>query len=159
MELPVGVGLAVLLVAIALYYGWRQLQSMRALSRDVNVSFNERMYLVRQATRRVSISVLMLVIAGFLVAWFFLDHSGMPPEDFAQGDRPMTASEKDAVRFVGLYWISTLLVVFVIIVLAIFDLWATARFGYERRKRLEEARQAALAAELAQLRQRRAELN
>ena len=159
MELPVGVGLAVLLVAIALYYGWRQLQSIRAMSRDVNVTFEERMYLVRQAIRRISISVLLLIIASFLVTWFFLDHSGMPPEDFAQGDRPMTNSEKDAVRFVGLYWISALLVVFVIIVLAVFDLWATARFGYERRKRLEEARQAALAAELAQLRQRRAELN
>ena len=159
MELPVGASLAVLLVVIALYYGWRQVQSLRAMSRDVNVAFDERMYLVRQATRRISVSVLLLVIAGFLVAWFFVDHSGMPPEDFAQGNRPMTDAEKDAVRFVGMYWISALLVVFVVIMLAVFDLWATARFGYERRKKLEEARQAALAAKLAQIRQRRAELN
>ena len=157
--MPVGVGLAALLVVLAVYYGWRQAQSLRAMSRDASMAFDERMYLVRQATRRICTSVLMLVIAGFLVVWFFLDHSAMPPDLAAQGDRPMTAAEKDAVRFVGLYWISALLVLFVIVVLAVFDLWATARFGYERRKRLEEAKRAALAAELAQIRQRRAELN
>lgn len=159
MEMPIGVGLAALLVAVAVYYGLRQVQSLRAMAHDVTIQFDERMYLIRQATRRICISLLLLVIAGFLVVWFFIDHSALPPDLAAQADRPMTDEEKDAVRFVGMYWISALLVLFVVVVLAVFDLWATARFGYERRKRLEQAKQAALAAELAQIRQRRTELN
>ena len=65
-ELIFGGILVVVLLALAAYYGVRQIQTLRALRIADDRSLEERAYSRKQAWRRLISSVLMVILAGLL---------------------------------------------------------------------------------------------
>ena len=147
--------LVVVLLTLGLYYGWRQIQASRRLRQQPGMDPSERLYLTRRAQRRIVCSILMLIFAGFLIGWFFLEpelESVTPPAPDQNAEHPL-------VKTVTYYWIAALFVLFGLLALAAIDLVATARHGFRSVRRLATQRQAEIEEDLARLRRQRAELN
>lgn len=157
MELGIGISLAVVLVFVAVFFGWRQRTTLAQLRHDVHIAPEDRLYYVKQIRRRLICSVLLILLAGMVVGWFFLDHdvTGLRPTE----GQPLTEEAKDVIRFVATYWIVALGLVLIILLLASFDFMATARFGMRRMRQLENDRRSILEMEAAKLRRRRQEMN
>jgi hypothetical protein len=158
LELTFGIGLTVLLIAVAVYFGCRQWQTLQQLRHDTDMSLDDRRYLHRQVVRRLFSSALMLVLAAFLVGWYFLepDLQALRPVDPAAG---LTEDAEQTLRFLTFYWIATLLVFLILVVLAVYDMLATARFGARHRRQLVDDRRATLKDEVERLQRDRHRLN
>lgn len=158
MELGIGIPLAAIIVFVALFFGWRQRYTLSQLRLEPQqYSAEDRTYYIKQMRRRLICSVLLLVFAGMLVGWFFLDRdvAALNP---AEG-QPLTEEDKASVRFLTWYVIIALAVLMAILYLASVDFLATARFGLRRMRELEHDRRAALEMEVTKLRRRRQEMN
>jgi hypothetical protein len=158
LELTLGIALSLLLVAVAVYFGRRQRQTLQQLRHDTDMSLDDRRYLHRQVVRRLFSSALMLVLAAFLVGWYFFepDLQALRPVDPAAD---LTEEAKQTLRFLTFYWIATLLVFLVLVVLAVYDMLATARFGARHRRQLVDDRRATLKNEVERLQRDRHRLN
>ena len=150
--------IASVLIGVATYFTSRQYLTWRTLHTQVNLPHEQRRYVIQQTARRLFGSFLLLLVAGLLIGSLFLDYD---PLKIALDDADPLEAEtaKQSTRFLVGYWMMILVVLMVILALAVFDLWATARFGVHLQKQLAKEHQHALEAELAQIRQRRAEMN
>ncbi len=154
VEITLGIGLAVLLVVVAVYFAFRQRQTFRQLRSDTTLSLDDRRYLYKQAVRRTASSALLFLLAGFIVGWFFLE----PALEELRPAGPVAElpeSSKESLRLLTYYWIVALLVFLAVVLLAVYDLFATARFGARHHRQLEDARRAALQAEVERIRRER----
>ena len=157
MQLGIGISLAIILVFVAVFFGWRQRNTLAQLRLDQQLSSDEWRYFVKQIRRRLMCSVLLIALAGLFVGWFCLDHdmAALTPAD----GQPLTEEAKDTLRFLTWYWIIALSVLLAVLCLAAFDFLATARFGLRRMRQLEHDRRTILEMEATKLRRRRQELN
>jgi hypothetical protein len=155
-ELAFVLVLTALLLGLAGYFGWRQVQTLRSLRSQ---PADDRPFLRRQAIRRLVCSALMLVLAGLLVGSLLIEpsyqemaakHKRQPP----QGPEAVAQEDWDFARFFAAYWMAALLVLFVLLLLAGADFWAIARFGARHRRQLQADHRAGLKEELARLRRR-----
>ncbi len=151
-EIVVGSVLATLLVALAIFFLATQKRTLQQLRTDESLSREDRRYLYAQVYRRTFGSVLMLVLAGMLVCWFFVGSGFAEGEVVIAEGEEMPEHVKDQVRFFAIYWSFTLLVFLALVILAVFDWVATARFGHRHRRMLERDRKAALASDTARYR-------
>ena len=142
-ELVFTLALAAVLLGLAGYFGWRQVQTLRGLA---GMGVEEQHYLRAQAYRRLFCSALMVVLAGMLVGWIFLG------ADAADPAAPLTA---DLARLFSVYWIAALLVLLVLVALAAVDFWAIARFGMSQHRRLQADQRALLEEHAARRRRER----
>ena len=155
LELPLGLALAGLIVTIAAFYAVRQRHTIRQLRGDTYLPDADRRYLRAQVMRRLLISALLVLVAGFLVGSFFIDD----PSARVGPDGDPAAVDKDEARSFASYWIVILVALLAFTVLAVMDMWATARYGWRHFKQLESDRRAMLEAEAARRRFRPHELN
>ena len=90
------------------------------------------------------------LLAAMLIGSVFLDYDPlrMSPDDVPQVDRE---TAKQAVRFLSFYMMTMLLLLMVILTLAVFDFWATARNSIRLQKQLLHEHQEMLEAELEAL--------
>jgi len=164
IELSFGLFLVVLLVALAIFFAWRQRLTLTLLKPNSALGPDDRRFLHGQVRRRLCCCFLMVVFAGFLVGWLFL-HQGfdeLRPETERLGAGPkdeLPEEVKESLRFYTVYWIGALLVLLGMIGLAALDMFATARYGLRRHRQLQDDRHAMLALEVAKMRQRRVERN
>jgi hypothetical protein len=158
VKLIVGIALAGLLGFIAVYFALGQRQTLAQLRHDVELSADDRRYLWRQVVRRLLNSVLLFLLAGFIVGWFFLESRFVPAEPVEPG-APVPESVKDSVWLLAYYVIAGLLVLLVVMTLTVADWVATARYGARRWRQLEDDRRAVLEAEVERLRRDRHGLN
>jgi hypothetical protein len=151
--------LIVVLVGLAGYYAWRQVQALRGLRRQENMPPDDRRYVRNQAWRRLACSGLMVVFAGLLAGWFFL--GPVVENNIARGDAARAeqsegpvfgAAEKPFVRFVIAYWIIALLVLLGMVILALCDILAIRRFGARHFRKLQADRRAMIERQAARLR-------
>jgi uncharacterized membrane protein len=158
LELTFGIGLTVLLVVVAVYFGYCQQRTLIQLRHDTDLSLDDRRYLHRQVVRRLFGSVLMLVLAAFLIGWYFLepDLQALWTDDVGA---ELTENAKQSLRFLTYYWIAALMVFLVVVVLAVYDMLATARFGARHRRKLVDDRRATLKDEVERLQRDRHRLN
>ncbi len=158
LESMLGLLFAAALFAVAVYFAWRQQLALRTCRGDQAVPREQRLYLLKQCQRRLFGCVLLVVLAGMLAGSVFLDFDPlrMSPDEVPQVDRE---TAKQAVQFLSFYVMVMLLVLMVMLSLAVFDFWATARFGVQQRKQLLQEHQQVLEAELAEHRHRQAEMN
>jgi uncharacterized membrane protein YwaF len=121
------------------------------------LSADERLYYIKQVRRRLICSFLLIVLAGMLVGWFWMDHdlAAFEPKE----GQPLSEEAKDTLRFITWYWIAALSVLLAVLFIASFDFLATARFGLRRMRQLEHDRRTILEMEAAKLRRRRQEMN
>jgi uncharacterized membrane protein YjgN (DUF898 family) len=153
-ELTFSLVVIVVLVLLAGYFGWQQVQTLRGLRRQPEQPDEDRHYLRRQAIRRLVCCGLMLVLAGMFVGNLLIEPTF---QDMTRQQPAGEASEeqKDFARFFTAYWGAFMLVLFTLIALAGFDFWAIARFGLRHRRQLQADHRASLHAEIARLRRQR----
>ncbi len=151
-ELFFGILLVVVLLGLAGFFAWRQFKTRRDLAADRSMPALERGYLLRQTRRRLLCSVLMVMFAGFLIGWYFIE-ANLP--DLKQAAEQDPGTTPPLLEMVAYYWITALLVLFGILALAGMDFFAVARYGLHQKKQLEVERRAALEIEAARLRKER----
>jgi hypothetical protein len=148
-ELLIGFLLICCLLGLAGYFAWQQFVVRRGLALDRTLLAEERRYLIWQTRRRLICSVLMFLLAGFLVGWYFIDRNLPELQALAAAEPGKTHPLLELVAF---YWAAALLNLFTIIILAAMDFFATARHGMHQRKLLEIERRTTLEMEAARLR-------
>jgi len=134
-ELTSGILLALLLLGLAGLFAWRSLAALRPPG---TLDAEDRRFHRNQAWRRLACSVLMVVCAGLIVGWFFLEDQLSQSADLSV-----------------LYWVAVLLLVLAIIFLATCDFWAIARFGLRHHRQIQADRRAMLESHAARLRSQR----
>jgi hypothetical protein len=148
-----GGSLVLILLGSAGYFAWRQKRTLRSLADPNMLTPEDRLYVHKQVRRRMLCSVLMVALAGMLIGWFFIGpelNQPAPPQPVEGKAKPDAT-----VHLITLYVIVALLILFVIAILAITDLMATARFGLRHQRRLENERREMLETQAAILRQQR----
>jgi len=159
-QLVFGIALVVVLVALAGYYAWRQVQTLRGL-RGAEGPPEDRLYGRALAYRRLVCSGLMLVFAAMLVGAFFLQERAAEvgrqgEEAQARGQEiQLDPEQRSFVHFFGTYWIIALLVLLAIVGLAAADLWAIRRFGLRQHRKIQAERRAMIERQVARLRRER----
>jgi ABC-type Fe3+ transport system permease subunit len=159
-EVVIGSLLALLLLGLALYFGARQLASLRRLRREDGLPEEERRYERRKAWRRLVSCGLMLVMAGLLIGLQFYAARAQELADKRvrldqEEPPPWTAQEKYFVRASVGSLIALLVVLLVLLALAGVDLWATRRYGQREYRKLSEDRRAMIQRQANRLRQER----
>jgi hypothetical protein len=161
-ELIFGGILVVVLLALAAYYGVRQIQTLRALRIADDRSLEERAYSRKQAWRRLISSVLMVILAGLLagsVAFTPSIRRIAAANEATADDTEKSASEiaeQNLTKFVfGVYWIAVLLVFLAILALAGLDLIAIRRYGQSQLLQIQSDRRAMIDQEIARFRRDR----
>ena len=155
--------LVLLLLALAGYFGRRQLQTLRAWRGAGEMSTEDRYYSYRQAWRRLLGCALMVVLAGLLGGWYLsgLDHETRhlsTERDVAAGQAdpaPLNAEQKRSVNQYVWYWIVATLVVLGMLILAIIDLMAIRRYGIRHLRKIQTERRAMIEQELSAYRSQR----
>jgi ABC-type Fe3+ transport system permease subunit len=160
-QIVFGVVIIIVLLAMAIFFAWRQGKTLRGLHYATEQDEDERRYLRRQAWRRLICSALMVVLAVLLAASFFLEDAASKlvregESNQQQGiKRPLQAEEQ---RFLNLYqefWGVACLVLFLIIVIAGIDYMAIRRYGDRQYRQIQADRKAMIESELARLRSQR----
>jgi hypothetical protein len=147
------------LLAVALFFGWRQVRTLRTLGPGSELGPADRLYLRSQAYRRLVCSALLLVLAGLLAGSFWLDRSRLQvererAEQVARNPKAPPQPEHEAfVQQFTLYWIGVLLVVLLLLILVAADVWAIARFSQRQHRQLRADLRDTLTRELARFRQ------
>ena len=154
LETTLGILIALVLFAVAAYFAWTQWATLQAL--DAKIAPDQRRYLFQQCSRRLLGSVVLLLLAAMLFGSVFLDYDPlrMSPEEVPQVD---LEAAKPALRFLTFYFVMMLVLIGLILTLAVFDFWATARHSVRQQKQLFLEHQEALAAELEEYRQRQSD--
>ncbi len=143
------------------WFAWRQVRTLRRLRQDATTPQDEVQYLRPMARRRLVSSVLLIVMAAQLGGSFFFEGT---MEDMANEIKAATDSgqqsgpredQKPMIRFSILYWITFLLVLFGVLVLAFWDLMAIRRFGQRAFAKLQADRRAMIEREADRLRGQR----
>lgn len=152
---------AVLLVAIGVWFAFRQNRVLRKLREEPHMSPEDQKYFRRMVWRRWLGSALLIVLAVMLGGLFgmgILDKldelRDLGPQAQA-GQRQLTPEERDFLLFGVNYVLILLLVLLLTVGVAVVDLMAIRRYGMRHRRRLREDRQAMLDRQLPQLYQER----
>jgi hypothetical protein len=123
----------------------------------------DRLYFRGQARRRFLASALLVAI-GLMIGIYYL--SGMDarmdsipernhPEGLPPADNPQVEANREFARLVGLYWITIILMVGVVMVIAVFDMWATRFYWMARYREMKADHDTKLQRDLAVLRQQK----
>jgi flagellar biosynthesis/type III secretory pathway M-ring protein FliF/YscJ len=160
-EVIVGLLLAAGLLALALYFGWRQIVSLRRLRTADALPDEERHFERRKARLRLVSCALLLLMAGLLVGLQFYDAGRV--QDLAdkrerlgqEEPLPLTDQQKFFIKAYFGTWVALLIVLMIVLILAAMDLWATRRFGLRQYRKLSEDRRAMIQRQANRMRQER----
>jgi len=162
LQILTGLFLVLVLLALAIGFAWRQLRILRELRQDPYLTEEEIRYERGLARRRlVSCALLFLLALLLLGALAFLEEPAQRLADEVrvqrdQGiERQLTPEENLFLRMYSWYWIGFLLILFAVVVLAAFDLWAVRRYGRQEHRRIQADRRAMIEDELGRMRQER----
>ncbi len=153
--------LIVVLVGLAGYYAWRQVQTLRGLRHAGDLTREDRSYVRNQAWRRLANSALMVVFAGLIAASFQIEGPAQDlvnrgEEAAARNEKPdLNPGEKQLVRAYGLFWVAALLVLMAMMGLALFDILAIRRYGRRHFRQIQADRRAMIERQAARVRERR----
>lgn len=162
-EFILGCLLAAVLVGLAVYFARAQFKSLASLRGQPALAIDDRLYLRKQAIRRLLCCFLMVVFAGMLAGWFFLEERLSRPLNEEELELRAKARPQELVhhrgkeqtlRIITVYWAAALMVLFAMLFLAAIDLMATARFGFRHHRQLEAEKKAILEDEVARWRGR-----
>jgi hypothetical protein len=155
--------LAGLLLLVAIWSIRRQFTTLKRLRTENNIPSDDRSYLRNQAYRRLINGALLLGLAGMLSGAYLsgmekqAEEIGKKKEANADGEKPPVAEEtKDFLRLYSYYWIGTLILLFLVVSLAIVDLWATRRYAWQQLRRIQAEHRVVLERDLAMYRQQKA---
>src|SRR5438046_3652972 len=160
-QLLFGIVIVLVLLGLAGYYAWRQVQTLRRLRATTEMSVDDRRYTTRLAWRRLFCCALMVLLAGLMFGSLFLNEraSQLAREvDLAEErgeDANLNDEQKEFARYYSYYWIFSLLVLLVIVTLAAIDMLATRRFGLRQYRQIQADRRAMIEEQVARRRHQR----
>ena len=151
------------LLLVAVFSIYWQLQNWQGLRRP-NIPSDERRYRRNQVIMRITNGVLLLGLAGMIAGAFFsgmeqrADELGNKIRDRKEGEErpPIAPEDKEFLQDYWVYWASVLGLLFVVVTLAIIDLWATRRYAWAQMRRMQGEHRAILERDLAVYRQQKA---
>jgi hypothetical protein len=158
-----GLSLAAALLLLGVGAAVRQFGTLRRMREEPYMPEVDQRYYRGQAWRRLIASGLLVVI-GTLIAYYYL--SGMDarmdqiPERNKGGeqpaaDDPQTQADKEFTRFVAIYWITVIVLVGAVVLMAILDFWATRLYWMSRYRELRADHETKLQRDLAVYRQQK----
>ena len=146
--------LAVGVSALLVFYARRQFLTLRRLRTTPEMPLDEMRRELRQSWRRLVSSGLLLLIAALLVvAQIWLEPYVRPLVDRPADQH--TAEDRNAIWLYAAVWISILVLLFGVVAIAAFDLWAIRRYGKQQHRKLSDDRRAMIARQLRKLREER----
>jgi hypothetical protein len=156
-------GLVGLLLLLAAYYGWKSVRMLRRTTPQFEMLPHERQFYRRQAWRRLINSCLTLLLAGFMAVPFLTpmqEQAEQLGEERVQMRKegrvePMTPEQKKFARFYAGYWITTLLVLALILLMAGVDVFATRHYAFTQMRQIQADRRAMIQRQLERWRQER----
>jgi hypothetical protein len=160
-QIVVTVVLILLLGGLAGYFAWRQIQTLRNVARNDNLTAEDRRYFRRQAWRRLIGCLLMAGLLGLMGGSFFLEDRaerlGTELKDARdRGEqREPDPEQRQFMRFYGGYWIVILLFVSGLVGIAFVDLVSIRRYGQRHYRKLQADRRAMIERQVLRLRQER----
>jgi ABC-type Fe3+ transport system permease subunit len=159
-QIVFGTLLVVVLLALAGYYAWRQVQTLRGLRDSLESPPEERRYLRRRAWRRLFGCALMVALALMLGGMMlFLEQPVNELADFVEaarerGEDANLSNDQRLLRTLYALWnITLLLTLLAILITAAIDMFATRRFGLGQLRRIQADRRAMIERQVARLRQ------
>jgi ABC-type Fe3+ transport system permease subunit len=151
--------LVVVLVALSVYFGRLQILELRKLRQNADVLPNEEIrYERRKAYRRLVSSALLMVLAVLLVVLLTYE---LPAQEIVEqrkalGDNlQLSEEQKEFVRTWGWTWMSFLVVLMAVIVLAGIDLMSTRLYAIRQFRKLHADRRAMIERQAQRMRQQR----
>jgi hypothetical protein len=151
----------VLLLIAAVSIRW-QVRTLRRVRSQPHIPSDDRAYLRKQAYRRIFTGAMLVCLAGLLAGAYLsgmevqADQHGQNRIDGGNADKQAAAADaKQFLRVYAIYWISILLLLFLVVSLAIVDLWATRRYAWEQLRRIQSENRAMLERDLAMYRQQK----
>ena len=160
-QIAFGIVLIILLLGMAAFFGWRQVQTLRRLRQTPDLPPEDRLYTRNQAQRRLVSSVLMVVLAGLLAVHFAFEDRINQLFDQAAHNRqlgeavPADPEQQRFIDFYGTFWVVTLLVLLSMIGLAAVDYFAIRRYARRHYRQIQQDRRAMIENEIARLRSQR----
>jgi hypothetical protein len=165
-EQVLAVAIVTVLVGLAGYFGWQQLQAIRRLKQTENLHPEDRRYHRLHAGRVFVCCVLMIMVAGMVGGWYVLGFEGsardfgrQATDQTADSNHTLDPDQKRSLTFFTVYWILAILLLLAMVYVAFMDLWAIRRFGLRHMRQIQADRRAMLERQIAQLRAERAESN
>jgi hypothetical protein len=157
-----GGSLIAILLALAGFYGWRQVGALRHLRDAQESGPDERRYLLRRAWRRLFGCGLMILLAVMLgVLMLFLEDkanelAALSEAARAQGQVPNFDPEQRQFSLLYGWWIIGMLVALLaILTTAAIDMLATRSFTLGQFRRIQADRRAMIERTVARMRQER----
>lgn len=151
--------IVVILLALAVFFGVRQVRLLRTLVGHPELAAEDRVYHRRQAWRRLMGCGLMVLFAAMLAGWYVFGLNQRAEELRAEGRAAAGAGfTEEQQRYVNLfstYWMIATLVLVIMVCLALVDLWAIRRYGLRHLRQIQSDRRAMLEQEMANLRSQR----
>jgi hypothetical protein len=152
--------LIVVLLALSVHYARRQVQTLRGLRVTEEMEPEERLYLRRQARRRIFGCVLTVLLAIFLAGLLiFLEG---PLKELADDmdaaknngeDLNLSPDQRSLRKLYAIWNIGLLLTLLAVLAVAGVDYLATRRFGRRQMRRIQADRRAMIERQVARLRQ------
>jgi uncharacterized BrkB/YihY/UPF0761 family membrane protein len=157
MTLSQAISGGLLIVVLLLAAAWTLVRQRAALADLARTEGDEHQYLRRQAWRRLACGLLLAVLGVMLAgAMLFLEAPAEALGEKLANNGPVTEPEdRGFARLYGWYWVTFLVLMLALVVLAGFDMWSVWRHGLQQWKQLQQERRDMIARETAQLRQRR----
>lgn len=157
-----GASLIAILLALAGFYGWRQVHALRQLRDPAESGVEERRYLVRRAWRRLFGCGLMILLAAMLgILMLFLEDKAGELASLSQaarerGEVPHLDAEQRQFSLLYGWWIIGMLVALLaILATAAVDMLATRSFTLGQFRRIQADRRAMIERTVARMRQER----
>jgi hypothetical protein len=157
-----GTSLIAILLALAGFYGWRQVHALRHLRDEEESGLDERRYLVRRAWRRLFGCGLMILLAVMLgVLMLFLEDkanelASLSEAARARGEAPQLDAQQRQFRLLYAGWtIGILVALLAMLATAAVDMLATRRFTLGQFRRIQADRRAMIERTVARMRQER----
>lgn len=153
----------VVLLALAVYFGRQQVQTLRWLRGATELPEEDRRYVRRQAWQRLIGCALLLALGSQVAAAYLFGleervrELGQKIQAQRERGEPLTftAEEQEFRRFYGFYWIAALALLAAIVFMAAYDIWAIRRYGRRHLQQIHDERRAMLEGQVARLRSER----
>jgi hypothetical protein len=150
------------LLGLAAVVGWWQWRTLRRLPERTGLPGDERRHLRAQAWRRLVNSALMVVLAGALVATYWLGQERRAGELARQGAASesgappsLDAAQSQILRQYLAFWGVFALLLLAMLGVALADLWAIQRFARRSLRQMQADRRAMIEEQAAEFRRQR----
>ena len=154
-----GALLVAVLAGAASVFTWNQVRALQRLAETPDLPAEERRRQRGQAWRRLVGAALLLVLAVMLV-WIllFLEDPAQRLADLSDatpGRVEWTAAQRAFIRYYSIIWIVFLLILFVLVMLVGYEVWALRRYALRERRKIQADRRAMIERQVNRLRQER----